>query len=64
MGQLIAIVGTSGVGKTSLARALRAAHPFNVGLEQHAERPFQALFKSAWLSRFSISGHSTKQSGM
>jgi deoxyadenosine/deoxycytidine kinase len=45
MGQLIALVGVSGVGKTSLARALRAAHPFNVGLEQHAERPFQALFK-------------------
>jgi len=46
MGQLVAIVGASGVGKTSLARALRAAHPFNVGLEQHAERPFQALFQT------------------
>lgn len=46
MAQLVAIVGPSGVGKTSLARALRAAYPFNVGLEQHAERPFQALFKS------------------
>ncbi len=45
MAQLIAIVGASGVGKTSLTRALRAAHPFNVGLEQHTERPFQALFK-------------------
>lgn len=46
MAQLVALVGASGVGKTSLARALRAAYPFNVGLEQHAERPFQALFKS------------------
>lgn len=46
MAQLIAIVGASGVGKTSLARALRTAYPFNVGLEQHAERPFQALFKN------------------
>jgi len=46
MAQIIALVGTSGVGKTSLARALRAAYPFNVGLEQHAERPFQSLFKS------------------
>lgn len=46
MAQLIVIVGTSGVGKTSLVRALRAAHPFSIGLEQHAERPFQALFKT------------------
>lgn len=46
MAALIAIVGTSGVGKTSLARALAAAMPFNLGLEQHAERPFQALFKT------------------
>lgn len=46
MVQLVAVVGPSGVGKTSLARALRAAYPFNVGLEQHAERPFQSLFKS------------------
>lgn len=46
MAQLVAVVGPSGVGKTSLARALRAAYPFNVGLEQHAERPFQSLFKS------------------
>lgn len=46
MAHLIALVGTSGVGKTSLAGALRAAYPFRVGMEQHAERPFQALFKS------------------
>ncbi len=43
--KLVALVGASGVGKTSLARALRAAYPFALGLEQHAERPFQALFK-------------------
>lgn len=43
---LIALVGNTGVGKTSLARALCAAHPFATGLEQHTERPFQALFKT------------------
>lgn len=43
MGKIIAIVGNSGVGKSTLAAALCRARPFAVGLEQHAERPFQAL---------------------
>jgi deoxyadenosine/deoxycytidine kinase len=46
MTPLIAIVGTTGVGKTSLARALAGAADLNLGLEQHAERPFQSLFKT------------------
>ena len=45
MGRLIAIVGPSGVGKTSLLNALNARGDFAVGLESHTERPFQALFK-------------------
>ena len=45
MGKLITIVGVSGVGKTALVRALSQAHPFATAYEQHAERPFQALFK-------------------
>jgi deoxyadenosine/deoxycytidine kinase len=45
MGSLIAVVGPSGVGKTSLVRALGAAMPFACGLEDHAGRPFQELFK-------------------
>ncbi len=43
MGKVIVIVGNSGVGKTTLCAALSAAGPFATGLEQHAERPFQAL---------------------
>lgn len=43
MGKIIAVIGSSGVGKTTLVSALCAAAPFAVGLEQHAERPFQAL---------------------
>jgi deoxyadenosine/deoxycytidine kinase len=45
MAQLIAVVGVSGVGKTSLVRALTKAGDFAVAYEQHAGRPFQALFK-------------------
>lgn len=43
MGKVIVIAGNSGVGKTTLAAALAQLRPFTIGLEQHAERPFQAL---------------------
>ena len=46
MGKLISIVGASGVGKTTLLRALNARGEFAIGLESHAARPFQALFKN------------------
>ena len=45
MGKLITIVGASGVGKTALVNALSKAYPFATAYEQHAERPFQALYK-------------------
>lgn len=45
MGKLISVVGNTGVGKTSLVRALREQAGFVTGLEGHVERPFQALFK-------------------
>lgn len=45
MNKLIVIVGASGVGKTTLAHALCKQNKFTAALEQHAERPFQALFK-------------------
>ena len=45
MGKLITVVGASGVGKTALVNALSQAYPFATAYEQHAERPFQALFK-------------------
>jgi deoxyadenosine/deoxycytidine kinase len=53
MSKLIAVVGASGVGKTAFVHALAKAYPpvlspaegFDVAYEEHAERPFQALFK-------------------
>jgi deoxyadenosine/deoxycytidine kinase len=46
MSMLISIVGASGVGKTALVRALSNAYPFETAYEEHAERPFQNLFKA------------------
>lgn len=46
MSKLISVVGVSGVGKTALVEALNGTGKFAVALEQHAERPFQALFKT------------------
>lgn len=45
MAKLVTIVGASGVGKTALAQALAKTGQFATALEQHDERPFQALFK-------------------
>ena len=44
MARLIAIVGASGVGKTTLMRALNNADDFAAAYERHDERPFQSLF--------------------
>jgi deoxyadenosine/deoxycytidine kinase len=45
MNKLISIVGASGVGKTALVNALSKTGEFITAYEQHAGRPFQALFK-------------------
>jgi deoxyadenosine/deoxycytidine kinase len=45
MSKLIAVVGPSGVGKTSLVRALAKEHAFATAYEPHDDRPFQALFQ-------------------
>lgn len=45
MNKLITIIGPSGVGKTALVQALSKTGRFDTALEQHAERPFQALAK-------------------
>jgi deoxyadenosine/deoxycytidine kinase len=46
MGNLIVVVGNSGVGKTTLTQVLCAAGDFATGLEEHVARPFQTLFKN------------------
>ncbi len=46
MNRLITIVGASGVGKTTFVQALANTSRFATAFEQHAERPFQALFKT------------------
>ncbi len=43
MGKIFVIIGNSGVGKTTLAAELCRLRPYAAGLEQHVERPFQAL---------------------
>ncbi len=45
MAHIISIIGVSGVGKTSLVRALNTGDQFVPGLESHSERPFQESFK-------------------
>lgn len=45
MNKLISIIGASGVGKTALVNALSQTGKFITAYEQHAERPFQELFK-------------------
>ncbi|MBI4761228.1 MAG: deoxynucleoside kinase [Chloroflexota bacterium] len=45
MNKLVVVVGSSGVGKTSLVQALARTGLFQTALEQHAERPFQAMAK-------------------
>jgi deoxyadenosine/deoxycytidine kinase len=44
VGKLITVVGNAGSGKTTLTRRLCQALALTQCLEQHAERPFQALF--------------------
>lgn len=53
MGKLIVVVGNSGVGKTTLTRALAKNGQWVTGVEQHRERPFQEAFAHN-LGRFGL----------
>jgi len=44
MGKLITIIGSTGCGKTTLARLLCQSPRYTAFLEQHHERPFQQTF--------------------
>ena len=44
MGKLVAVVGNTGVGKTTFVAELCRRVDFTSALEQHEERPFQELF--------------------
>jgi deoxyadenosine/deoxycytidine kinase len=44
MGRLVAIVGNTGVGKTTLERLVSERFGLALGAERHAGRPFQARF--------------------
>ena len=46
MGKLIVVVGSTGVGKTTLVRALCKQGLFVTGLEEHNEQPFQRILKT------------------
>lgn len=53
MGVLVAVIGNSGVGKTTLARRLCEIGGYTAYLETHVERPFQALFQQD-LERYAL----------
>lgn len=53
MGALVAVIGNSGVGKTTLARRLSEAGGYHAYLETHVERPFQALCQQD-LARYAL----------
>jgi len=44
MGKIVAVVGNSGVGKTTLVKQLCAEAAITAAFEQHTSRPFQELF--------------------
>jgi len=46
MGNVIAIAGNTGIGKTTLARRLGESTGYQIFFEEHASRPFQRLFRS------------------
>ena len=45
MGKIIAVIGNTGIGKTTLVKALSNDGGYSTGTEQHYERPFQNLFQ-------------------